>query len=145
MFLKGEFSNRLIQVSLFAGIVYYITAYPVVFESARKYFPIKFKKTHHLLIFHTFVFALLMYFLTYFVFDPLVKVVEGKDEDIHSVSEFDELKNKAVTIITKLRNNAIPEVEENCQQQHPDLGTEDQLKDYYQCIIDTANLLNKDI
>ena len=77
MFLKGEFSNRLVQVSLFAGIVYYITAYPVVFESARKYFPIKFKKTHHLLIFHTFVFAVLMYLLTYFVFDPIVRVVEG--------------------------------------------------------------------
>ena len=81
MFLKGEFSNRLVQVSLFAGIVYYITAYPVVFESARKYFPIKFKKTHHLLIFHTFLFAVLMYVLTYFVFDPLVKVVEGADID----------------------------------------------------------------
>ena len=81
MFLKGEFSNRLVQVSLFAGIVYYITAYPVVFESARKYFPIKFKKTHHLLIFHTFVFAVLMYVLTYFVFDPIVRVVEGVEDD----------------------------------------------------------------
>ena len=81
MFMKNEFSNRLVQVSLFAGIVYYITAYPIVFEKARKYFPIKFKKTHHLLIFHTFVFAVLMYVLTYFVFDPLVKVVEGKDDE----------------------------------------------------------------
>lgn len=80
MFLKGEFSNRLVQVSLFAGIVYYITAYPIVFESARKYFPIKFKKTHHLLIFHTFVFAVLMYVLTYFVFDPIVRVVEGVND-----------------------------------------------------------------
>lgn len=79
MFLKGEFSNRLVQVSLFAGIVYYITAYPVVFEKARKYFPIKFKKTHHLLIFHTFVFMVLMCVLTYFVFDPIVRVVEGAD------------------------------------------------------------------
>ena len=85
MFLKNEFSNRLVQVSLFAGIVYYITAYPVVFESARKYFPIKFKKTHHLLIFHTFVFAVLMYLLTYFVFDPLVRVVEGADTNSKNV------------------------------------------------------------
>jgi hypothetical protein len=77
MFLKSEFSNRLVQVSLFSAIVYYITAYPIVFEKARKYFPIKFKKTHHLLIFHTFVFAVLMYLLTYFVFDPIVRVVEG--------------------------------------------------------------------
>ena len=79
MFLKNEFSNRLVQISLFAGIVYYITTYPIVFEKARKFFPVKFKKTHHLLIFHTFVFAVLMYVLTYFVFDPLVKVVEGSD------------------------------------------------------------------
>jgi hypothetical protein len=77
MFMKGEFSNRLVQVSLFSAFVYYITAYPVVFEKARKYFPIKFKKTHNLLIFHTFVFAVLMYLLTYFVFDPIVSVVEG--------------------------------------------------------------------
>jgi len=77
MFLKSEFSNRLVQVSLFSAIIYYITTYPVVFEKARKYFPVKFKKTHHLLLFHTFVFAVLMYVLTYFVFDPLVRVVEG--------------------------------------------------------------------
>ena len=77
MFLKNEFSDRLVQVSLFSAIVYYITAYPVVFEKARKYFPIKFKKDHHQLLFHTFVFAVLMYLLTYFVFDPVVRVVEG--------------------------------------------------------------------
>lgn len=82
MFLKNEFSNRLVQVSLFSAFVYYITAYPVVFESAIKYFPIKFKKTHHLLIFHTFVFAVLMYILTYFVFDPIVRVVEGVAQEI---------------------------------------------------------------
>ena len=83
MFLKNEFSNRLVQVSLFSAIVYYITAYPVVFESARKYFPIKFKKTHHLLIFHTFVFMVLMYVLTYFVFDPIVRVVEGSNSGLN--------------------------------------------------------------
>jgi len=77
MFLKNEFSNRLVQVSIFSAIVYYVTTYPVVFEKARKYFPIKFKKDHHQLLFHTFVFAVLMYLLTYFVFDPVVRVVEG--------------------------------------------------------------------
>ena len=84
MFMKGEFSNRLLQVSLFSALVYYITAYPIVFEKARKYFPIKFKKTHHLLIFHTFVFMVLMYVLTYFVFDPLVRVVEGSAGGPHT-------------------------------------------------------------
>ena len=79
MFLNSEFSNRLVQISLFSGIVYYITAYKVVFEKARKYFPVKFKKTHHLLLFHSLVFAALMYVLTYFLFDPIVRVVEGSD------------------------------------------------------------------
>ena len=77
MFLKDEFSSRLFQVSLFASIVYYITANPIVFEKVREYFPIKFKNTQTLLIFQTFVFAVLMYILTYFVFDPLMNVVEG--------------------------------------------------------------------
>ena len=89
MFPKCEFSNSLVKVSLFAGIVYYITAYPIVFEKARKYFPVKFKNTHHLLIFHTFVFAILMYVLTYFVFDPIVRVVEGtknNGEDEHTIT-----------------------------------------------------------
>ena len=80
MFLKREFSNRLVQISIFSGIVYYITAYPVVFEKARKYFPIKFKRDNHQLLFHTFVFSVLMYILTYFLFDPLVNVVEGLAE-----------------------------------------------------------------
>lgn len=93
MFLKGEFSNRLVQVSLFSGIVYYITAYPVVFEKARKYFPVKFKKTHHLLIFHTFVFAVLMYLLTYFVFDPIVRVVEGSANEGAVVEDADNICN----------------------------------------------------
>ena len=87
MFMKGEFSNRLLQVSLFSALVYYITAYPIVFEKARKYFPIKFKKTHHLLIFHTFVFAVLMYLLTYFVFDPIVRVVEGNNSALSNVGD----------------------------------------------------------
>ena len=101
MFLKGEFSNRLLQVSLFSGIVYYITAYPIVFEKARKYFPIKFKKTHHLLIFHTFVFAVLMYLLTYFVFDPIVKVVEGSQNKVdNSVMEKD-IQNGRTPVIKK--------------------------------------------
>ena len=81
MFLKNEFSDRLVQVSIFSAIVYYVTTYPVVFEKARKYFPIKFKKDHHQLLFHTFVFAVLMYLLTYYVFDPLVRVVEGGEHD----------------------------------------------------------------
>jgi hypothetical protein len=89
MFLKSEFSNRLVQVSLFSAIVYYITAYPVVFEKARKYFPVKFKKTHHLLLFHTFVFAVLMYVLTYFVFDPLVRVVEGASGKVNGATDVD--------------------------------------------------------
>ena len=93
MFLKNEFSDRLVQVSIFSAIVYYITAYPVVFEKARKYFPIKFKKDHHQLLFHTFVFAVLMYLLTYFVFDPVVRVVEGAGGRCKYISPDEEQKS----------------------------------------------------
>ena len=77
MFLVDPLHNRLLQVSVFASIVYYLTASPLIFDKARKMFPIKFKKVHHQLLFHTFVFGVLMYLLTYFVFDPALKVFEG--------------------------------------------------------------------
>jgi len=83
--MNNLISNRLIQVSFFAGIVYYITTYPVVFSVARKYFPIKFKQNNYILIFQTFVFSVLMYILTYFIFNPLLQIVEGiggQDSDI---------------------------------------------------------------
>lgn len=80
MFLQNQLHNRLLQVSVFASIVYYLTATPLIFEKVRKYFPVKFKKVHHLLIFHTFVFGVLMYLLTYFVFDPALRVFEGNND-----------------------------------------------------------------
>ena len=113
MFLKGDFSNRLVQVSLFSALVYYITAYPVVFEKARKYFPIKFKKTHHLLIFHTFVFMVLMYLLTYFVFDPLVRVVEGGpgDDTLQNISNIIDNLNDRKSLTATLPDGANVELD----------------------------------
>ena len=85
MFLVDPLHNRLLQVSVFASIVYYLTASPLIFDKARKMFPIKFKKVHHQLLFHTFVFGVLMYLLTYFVFDPALKVFEGNNDLIFSL------------------------------------------------------------
>lgn len=79
--MNNHISNHLVKISFFAGVVYYITTYPVVFNIARKYFPIKFKQNNYILIFHAFVFSVLMYILTYFIFNPLVQIVEGVENN----------------------------------------------------------------
>ena len=87
MFLVDPLHNRLLQVSVFASFVYYLTASPLIFDKARKMFPIKFKKVHHQLLFHTLVFGVLMYLLTYFVFDPALKVFEGNGDGTSPMTE----------------------------------------------------------
>lgn len=76
-FVENEFSNRLVQVSFYSGIIFYLVAYPVVFTQFDKFFP--FKKPGSKLLFHSVVFALLMYLLTYYLFDPLVNKIQGKN------------------------------------------------------------------
>ena len=72
-----EYNMKVLQVSVVSSIVYFLTAYPVVFESAKRFLPFSFSKKRDLLLFHTFVFGVLMFLLTYFVFSPMLHIFEG--------------------------------------------------------------------
>lgn len=78
LFHTREYNMKVLQISVVSSIVYYLTAYPVVFESAKKFLPFNFTKKNHLLLFHTFVFGVVMFILTYFVFSPFLHIFEGK-------------------------------------------------------------------
>ena len=76
-FVKNQFHDRLVQVSVFSGLVFYILSNPAVFAFVEKNFPFKVQKDMQL-VFHTVLFMLFMYFGTKFFFDPVLgRVMEG--------------------------------------------------------------------
>ena len=76
-FLKTSFHDRLVQVSVYSGLVFYVLSNPAVFSFVEKNFPFKIQKDMQL-VFHTVLFMLFMYFGTKFFFDPVIgKMVEG--------------------------------------------------------------------
>ena len=76
-FVKNQFHDRLVQVSVFSGLVFYVLSNPAVFTFVEKNFPFKIQKDMQL-VFHTVLFMLFMYGGTKFFFDPVIgKMVEG--------------------------------------------------------------------
>ena len=76
-FVANQFHDRLVQVSVFSGLVFYILSNPAVFAFVEKNFPFKIQKDMQL-VFHTVLFMLFMYFGTKFFFDPVLgRVMEG--------------------------------------------------------------------
>ena len=76
-FVTNQFHDRLVQVSVFSGLVFYVLSNPAVFAFVEKNFPFKIQKDMQL-VFHTVLFMLFMYFGTKFFFDPVLgRVMEG--------------------------------------------------------------------
>jgi len=76
-FVRNQFHDRLVQVSVYSGLVFYILSNPTVFTFVEKNFPFKIQKDMQL-VFHTVLFMLFMYLGTKFFFDPVFgRVMEG--------------------------------------------------------------------
>ena len=76
-FVRNQFHDRLVQVSVYSGLVFYILSNPAVFAFVEKNFPFKIQKDMQL-VFHTVLFMLFMYLGTKFFFDPILgRVMEG--------------------------------------------------------------------
>ena len=76
-FVRNQFHDRLVQVSVYSGLVFYILSNPAVFAFVEKNFPFKVQKDMQL-VFHTVLFMLFMYLGTKFFFDPVLgRVMEG--------------------------------------------------------------------
>ena len=76
-YLRTQFHDRLVQVSVYSGLVFYVLSNPMVFSLVEKNFPFKVQKDMQL-VFHTVLFMLFMYGGTKFFFDPVIgRMVEG--------------------------------------------------------------------
>jgi hypothetical protein len=73
-YLASKWSNRTIQISVYAAVVFYIVANPAVFKFMKSFLPSKVTEVNQLLL-HAVLFAVLMYFGTTLMMDPLLKKV----------------------------------------------------------------------
>ena len=74
---NGFLNDRLIQVSLYAGVVFWIVAHPETFKFVDGMLDLG-KDKNMLLLVHAVVVAVLMYFGTKMIFDPVLRnVIEG--------------------------------------------------------------------
>tara|TARA_B100000287_G_C20300019_1_gene649478 strand:+ start:31 stop:414 length:384 start_codon:yes stop_codon:yes gene_type:complete len=87
-YLKSHVQMRMLQIAVYSSILFYIVANPVLFEFVNKgvnwfcgLFKCSVKKDGQVMVvIHSLVFGLLLYVLSLFVFDPVLKmahIVEG--------------------------------------------------------------------
>jgi len=69
--VSGTWQNRMVQLSVYAGVVFYIVANPAVFRFMESLLP---KRITHMnqLIVHSLLFAVLMYVGTTMFLDPVM-------------------------------------------------------------------------
>ena len=89
--LENQWHERMVQVSVYAGLVFYLLSNPMVFDFVDKTFKSTIGVTlgkNGLQILHSAVFVVFMYFGSRFVLDPLLRSlfagmqgVEGLDDD----------------------------------------------------------------
>ena len=70
--ITSKWKNRMVQLSVYAGVLFYIVANPTVFKFMESLLPARVTQLNQLLI-HAVFFAVLMYFGTSMFFDPLLK------------------------------------------------------------------------
>jgi hypothetical protein len=73
-YVASKWSNRMVQLSVYAAVLFYIVANPAVFKFMASFLPSQVNKLSQLMI-HTVLFAVLMYVGTTIIFDPLLKDV----------------------------------------------------------------------
>ena len=76
--LDGFLNDRVVQVSIYAAIVFYIVAHPETFKFVDSTLGLGGKDKNTLLLVHSVVVAVLMYFGTKMIFDPVMRnLVDG--------------------------------------------------------------------
>ena len=70
--VTSKWQNRMVQLSVYAGVFFYIVANPAVFRFVESLLPARVTKLNQLLL-HSVIFAFIMYFGTTLLLDPLMK------------------------------------------------------------------------
>tara|TARA_B100002019_G_C21154826_1_gene540154 strand:- start:678 stop:941 length:264 start_codon:yes stop_codon:yes gene_type:complete len=69
--VASKWQNRMVQVSVYAGILFYVVANPSVFKFMQGFLPGRINNMSLLLV-HSILFAILMYVGTRAFFDPVL-------------------------------------------------------------------------
>ena len=78
MFNGGFFNDRLVQISIYAAVIFYIVAHPETFKFVDGVLGLGGKDKSTLLLVHTAVVGVLMFFGTKMIFDPVMRgLVDG--------------------------------------------------------------------
>jgi hypothetical protein len=78
MFNGGFLNDRMIQVSIYAGIVFYIVAHPETFKMVDGLLGMGGKDKGTLLLVHSAVVSVLLYFGSKMIFDPVMRnIIDG--------------------------------------------------------------------
>ena len=67
-----QWRKRMVQLSVYAAVLFYIVANPAVFKFMMSLLPVRVTQLN-LLLLHSVLFGVLMYVGTMFVFDPLLR------------------------------------------------------------------------
>ena len=70
--VSSKWQNRMVQLSVYAGVFFYIVANPAVFRFMESLLPARVTKLNQLLL-HSVLFAVLMYIGTVLFLDPLLE------------------------------------------------------------------------
>ena len=74
-FIQSEWSNRLVQVCVYASLMFYIVANPAVFKYVEQFLPKSFTSGNQLVL-HSVLFGFLMYLGVTLIFDPLLSKLD---------------------------------------------------------------------
>ena len=69
--VANQWQNRVLQLAVYAGVLFYVVANPSVFKFMERFLPSQISPTNHLLV-HAVLFTLLVYVGTRFLFDPVL-------------------------------------------------------------------------
>ena len=69
--VSSKWQNRMVQLSVYAGVLFWVVAHPEVFSFMKKFLPQGFSNVNQLVI-HSVFFAVLMYVGTTMFMDPVL-------------------------------------------------------------------------
>lgn len=69
--VSNKWENRAVQLSVYAGVLFYIVANPSVFKYMERFLPSQITKLNQLIV-HSVLFAVLVFVGTRMLFDPML-------------------------------------------------------------------------
>jgi hypothetical protein len=69
--VSGKWQNRMVQLSVYAGVMFYVVANPAVFKFMESLLPKRLTRMNQLIV-HSVLFAILMYVGTTMFLDPVM-------------------------------------------------------------------------